>query len=507
MHPSTARAWTLASLTALAASCSSPPAVQCPANQAICGDQCADLSGDPGNCGACGNVCDLGQQCVGGACGCQSGTACSDGCADLQNDPFNCGACGNRCDSTMACSGGACSATCPGSTTMCAQRCVDLQTDPGYCGSCTRSCGLGERCSGGACHSPCQSPLTACGSTCVNRLTDPANCGQCGVVCAAGSVCSSGQCRSSCDSGLTACGSSCVDVATDAANCGGCGRACASGETCASGACHAANVVGPTGGSVDLLKFGIVGDTRPPNCDQTTSYPTAIITGIVDQMAQKNVQFGLDLGDHMYVCNGGQSAANTQMGYYMQAIARLSRTFFMTQGNHECSSTPCLPGSTNPNHVVFMNALAPISSSPYYSFNVQTSLGLATFVVIADNSWSTTQQTWLDQTLATADTAARYTIVVRHHPQADTSVADNSANMAIIRKHKFSLMLAGHSHLYRHETVDGGRDIVLGTGGAPLSGSFYGYAIIEQLASGKLQVSVYDMSSQAPVDVWSVGPN
>ena len=34
--------------------------------------------------------------------------------------------------------------------------------------------------------------------------------------------------------------------------------------------------VGLQGGSVELLHFGISGDTRPPNCEDTAGYPTAM---------------------------------------------------------------------------------------------------------------------------------------------------------------------------------------------------------------------------------------
>ena len=45
----------------------------------------------------------------------------------------------------------------------------------------------------------------------------------------------------------------------------------------------------------------------------------------------------------------------------------------MTQGNHECYGGGCYAGSTNGDHVAFMTALAPISSTPYYTFDVTTS--------------------------------------------------------------------------------------------------------------------------------------
>jgi predicted phosphodiesterase len=119
------------------------------------------------------------------------------------------------------------------------------------------------------------------------------------------------------------------------------------------------------------------------------------------------------------------------------------------------------------------------------------------------------QSAWLTRTLSDADSRATYTIVARHHPEGDTSIAANASIMQIIRSHKFALLLTGHTHAYTHQTVDQGRDMVLGNGGAPLisSGTFNGYTVIDQLASGRLQVTVYDVSTHASMDQWSVGPN
>jgi hypothetical protein len=222
------------------------------------------------------------------------------------------------------------------------------------------------------------------------------------------------------------------------------------------------------------------------------------------------VQFGVDLGDHMYSNSRTDLALATQeMNLYLSAVSHLGATWFLTQGNHECYGGGCYAGSTNGDHVAFMNALAPISSTPYYTFDITTSLGIATFVIIADMSYDSAEATWLESTLAAADSKAKYTIVVRHHPPSDTSVATNPTEMAVIRSHKFALLLTGHNHLYKHPTTDNGRDIILGTGGAPLiaGGSFYGYAIIDQQANGHLNVTVYDLNSPTPLDTWSVGPN
>jgi hypothetical protein len=263
---------------------------------------------------------------------------------------------------------------------------------------------------------------------------------------------------------------------------------------------------------VSLLHFGVTGDTRPPSCEDTANYPTTIINAIADAFQAKQAQFVFDLGDHMYVCNSTLSIAQTQMGMYMTAIHRYSGTWFMTMGNHECMgspSGPCLLGSTNANYTAYMAALAPISNKPYYSFNVQTSLGRATFVTVADNAWDSNQSAWLSQVLTEADANAKYTLVLRHHPEGDSSVSTNSSSMAIIRQHKFAMFLTGHNHSYSHQTTDNGRDLVIGLGGAPLLASgatYHGYAMIDQQAGGTLQVSVYDTAGTVH-DTWSVGPN
>jgi Calcineurin-like phosphoesterase len=268
--------------------------------------------------------------------------------------------------------------------------------------------------------------------------------------------------------------------------------------------------IGPTGGTVDLLRFATTGDTRPPACEDHANYPTGIINGIVDGMITQSPQFALDLGDHMYVCNNSLAEATLQMNQYMQSIQRFPEQWFMTMGNHECWHGPCLPGSTNANYVAFMSALAPVSSLPYYAFNVQTRLGLATFIVLADNSWDSAQAAWFEQQMATADTAAKYTIVARHHPVGDTSVTTNKEAVTILRRHKFALFLTGHAHSYSHPSTDNGRDVVIGIGGAPLlaAGSdFNGYAMVEQQPAGELRVSVYSTTGNTLHETFTVGPN
>jgi Stigma-specific protein, Stig1 len=78
-----------------------------------CGGGCVDLSSDPFNCGACGNVCP-GGVCEGGICSAPpiacvlTETNCGGVCVNLWSDPFNCGGCGIACASGV-CEGGTCS--------------------------------------------------------------------------------------------------------------------------------------------------------------------------------------------------------------------------------------------------------------------------------------------------------------------------------------------------------------------------------------------------------------
>ena len=49
--------------------------------------------------------------------------------------------------------------------------------------------------------------------------------------------------------------------------------------------------VGPTGGTVDLLQFAVIGDVRPGGINATSSYPTATITSIMQGIQSLSAQF------------------------------------------------------------------------------------------------------------------------------------------------------------------------------------------------------------------------
>ena len=324
-------------------------------------------------------------------------------------------------------------------------------------------------------------------------------------------------------------GAVCDYVAPDARACCNGGSGCAGGLWCNTNSCACEDVVTPCantghpppagdagtpdpgnvpagsigldGGSVDKLWFATTGDTRPGSCDATDQYPKETFARIAQSMKALKVQFALDLGDHMFVCNGSVPEAQQQMGYYMAGVAQGPSPFFMTMGNHECGSYSCLPGSTDANFTTYLVALN--RHLPWYSFDVHTAQGLARFVIIADDSWNAEQSAWLESTLADADRKARYTIVSRHHPVTG-SRSGSPELVATIERHRYSLILTAHDHSYSHGTDHGGRAAIIGIGGAGYNAP--GFGTILQGDDGKLNFVLRDANGNPTGTPWSVPP-
>ena len=265
-------------------------------------------------------------------------------------------------------------------------------------------------------------------------------------------------------------------------------------------------VVGYDGGTVDRLWFATTGDTRPGSCDASDQYPGATMATIAASMKQLAVQFAIDLGDHMYVCNQSFAEATQQMGYYTAAVAQGPATWFMTMGNHECGhadgTSSCFDASADANFHAYMTALG--RPRPYYAVDVNTSFGLARIVSIADDSYDAAQASWLEQTLADADLHAKYTIVARHHPLAG-SRAGSADIVSTIERHKYSLLLTAHVHAYAHGTDHGGRAAIVGLGGAP--GLMPpGFGTVLQNSDGSLTFTLRDTTGNPLKAAWSVQP-
>ena len=124
----------------------------CNAPSVACSGACVNTSFDPGNCGACGNACASGTQCVSGKCAASQTLCTQDGgapyYANLQTDNANCGACGKACSQPGTCSQGHC---CAGSDLYCGSACTNVASDNQNCGACGKACSAGQSCIGSTC--------------------------------------------------------------------------------------------------------------------------------------------------------------------------------------------------------------------------------------------------------------------------------------------------------------------------------------------------------------------
>ena len=273
--------------------------------------------------------------------------------------------------------------------------------------------------------------------------------------------------------------------------------------------------VGLDGGAVDLLDFSFTGDTRPPDCDNASGgsgpYPQATFESELSEMVKLAPQFGFDLGDHMYVCSGSLANAQAQLKLYTDALAArwpAALPFFMTMGNHECGKSDCSGNNKNdPNYVAYAAALLGVSqqSHPYYSFQVQTRLGRASFVFISDNYDSAPMQSWLAATLADADANSAYTFIVKHYPVTGSRQGPADIETAI-KAHHYSLLFTAHEHDYAHDTTTApwnGRSVICGLGGANATAGDQGFCRVQQRPDGSLVFTQYDLQGD-PGDTWSV---
>jgi hypothetical protein len=266
--------------------------------------------------------------------------------------------------------------------------------------------------------------------------------------------------------------------------------------------------VGPTGGSLSRLLFGVVGDTRPPmpiTTSDLSSYPTATITKIFQDLEALPAKppFVLSTGDYQFAYTGSTSTAAAQLDLYMGARAKYSGVTFPAMGNHECTgatASNCGQGNTNgvtANFTAFQQKmLAPIQKSlPYYSIEVDAldKSWTSKFVFVAANAWNQAQADWLKTTLAAPTT---YTFVVRHESATANPTAPGVApSEAIMAMYPYTLAIVGHSHTYYHGR--GSREVTIGNGGAPLSSKTYGYGIFSQRSDGAIVVDMIDFMSGA----------
>jgi hypothetical protein len=206
-------------------------------------------------------------------------------------------------------------------------------------------------------------------------------------------------------------------------------------------------------------------------------------------------------GDYQFASTYGTQSA-PQLALYMGARRGYSGVWFPAMGNHECTgatASNCGPGSTDgttPNYDNFISTmLGPIGkTSPYYSVNINATDGSWTskFVFVAANAWDSAQSSWLSSTLAVKTT---YTFVMRHESDDANTAPGVSPSQSIISSYPLTLEIVGHTHTFEWA---GSREVIVGNGGAPLSGYVnYGYGLVQQLSNGDITVDMVDYESGA----------
>jgi hypothetical protein len=407
-------------------------------------------------------------------------------CGQLGGDSF----CAPDCTNGEACSAGR---TCLAVNTIEGAQASLCVTDIGMCAiggnaSAQASTGSGETC--GSLVGP---DLTAC---CASCSPSSGTCQPNG--CYGGWWCNADTCKCQAPPNPSSCGGASTSTGSGMGGAGGSG-----------------GTVGPNGGSLDTLSFAIVGDTRPPSEDDLGGYPTAIISKIWQDVEAINPRpaFAVTTGDYQFSNPFGTGAA-AQLDKYVQARGAFSNIVFPAMGNHECTgatASNCGAGNADgitKNYSTYLSKLlAPIGETkPYYEIDVSGTAGdwNAKFVFIAANAWDAAQASWLKSALSKPTT---YTFVIRHEGTLVANAPGVSPSASIIALHPYTILIAGHTHTYGHYASD--REIIVGNGGAPLTGSIdYGYVVARQRHSDNaMQFWAYDYSTGAVVDHFDVQPD
>jgi hypothetical protein len=263
--------------------------------------------------------------------------------------------------------------------------------------------------------------------------------------------------------------------------------------------------VGADGGTASRLYFAVVGDTRPAERDDVAGYPSGVISKIYERIAALDPQpaFVVSTGDYQFASPGGSGeAARAQLALYASARSRYAGPLFPAMGNHECTGATAsncgagnADGITAPLRAFEDTLLAPIGKPLYFEVDVAASdrTWSAKVLVLAANAWDARQAAWLERAMARATT---FTFVVRHEPANVPTAPGVMPSEAIMARHPYTLAICGHKHTYEHPRE---REIVVGNGGAPLSGSrSYGFAVVDQQPGGSLAVDMVDYASGRP---------
>jgi predicted phosphodiesterase len=93
--------------------------------------------------------------------------------------------------------------------------------------------------------------------------------------------------------------------------------------------------------------------------------------------------------------------------------------------------------------------------------------------------------------------------VIRHESVSASTAPGVTPSEAIMAKHPYTVAIVGHTHEYRYAPQD--REIIVGNGGAPLSGmSNYGYVVARQRQDGAIVFTSYDYMTNAAVQTFAL---
>ncbi len=246
----------------------------CAPEMQVCNGQCADVTQDDVNCGACGKVCQDGTRCANSTC---LPVSCSDSMACATNHVCSDGQClartcvGVTCETNKACVEGACvprdceTQVCPNGYACFGGACIDAA-----CSGVT--CPLGQQCHLGAC------AATTCADGTQNGTETAVDCGGLCPRCAdhlsclgsadcQSGVCSNGWClAATCSDGVKNQDES--DLDCGGATCPACmtGATCRAGKDCSTQSCvdHVCAVATCTDGVVNQGETGP--DCGGPHC-------------------------------------------------------------------------------------------------------------------------------------------------------------------------------------------------------------------------------------------------
>lgn len=268
---------------------------------------------------------------------------------------------------------------------------------------------------------------------------------------------------------------------------------------------------GNGGGMLDELRFAVVGDTRPANLDDTAHYPSDIVRQIwvAVEAEQPHPAFAVTTGDYMFASTTTHEQM-PQLDLYLGARAAYRGMVYPALGNHECdgyTKSNCGPGGVTgwpENYTAYLQRMVePLGEHrPYFveRFGATDGSWTAKFVFVAPNAWSADQDSWLERALSEPTT---YTFVVRHEPHYSDTAPGVTPSAAIMARHPLTMLIVGHSHIYEH--IPAYREIIVGNGGAPLTGTMnYGYVLVVRGPDGLLTVTSYDYATHAVVDQFAV---